>query len=89
MAVAQNQLNVPASQATPGFLARLLGTKTKFQTQRALWGYVFALPWIVGLIVFWIGPILASFYFSFTNYEIIGTAKWLGLDNYQTGLYGR
>jgi multiple sugar transport system permease protein len=82
MAVAQNQLSVPASSSKPGFLARLLGTKTKFQTQRALWGYVFALPWIVGLIVFWIGPILASFYLSFTNYEVIGAAEWLGLDNY-------
>lgn len=83
MAVAQNQLSVPASSSKPGFLARLLGTKTKFQTQRALWGYVFALPWIIGLIVFWVGPILASFYLSFTSFEVIGAAKWIGLDNYK------
>jgi multiple sugar transport system permease protein len=88
MAVAQNQLNVPASSSRPGFLARLLGTKSKFQTQRAVWGYVFALPWIIGLIVFWIGPILASFYFSFTNYEVIGKAKWLGLANYTRAFTG-
>jgi multiple sugar transport system permease protein len=87
MAVAQNQFNVPASRSTPGFLARLLGTKTKFQTQRALWGYVFALPWIIGLVVFWIGPILTSFYFSFTSYEVIGAAKWLGLANYERAFF--
>jgi multiple sugar transport system permease protein len=63
-------------------LARIVGTKTKFQTQRALWGYLFALPWILGLIVFWGGPILFSFYYSFTNYEVIGTPSWVGLDNY-------
>jgi multiple sugar transport system permease protein len=63
-------------------LARLVGAKTKFQTQRALWGYLFALPWVLGLVVFWGGPILASFYYSFTNYEVIGTPRWLGLDNY-------
>jgi multiple sugar transport system permease protein len=83
MAVAQNQINVPAPRPSPGFLARLLGTKSKFQTQRAIWGYVFALPWIIGLIVFWLGPILTSFYYSFTNFEVIGAAKWLGLANYE------
>lgn len=87
MAVAQNQLNVPAPGSSPGFLAKLLGTKTKFQTHRALWGYLFALPWILGLIIFWVGPILTSFYFSFTNYEVIGTAKWLGLANYQRAFF--
>jgi multiple sugar transport system permease protein len=83
MAVAQNQLNVPPTRSAPSFLARLVGTKTKFQTQRALWGYAFALPWVIGLVVFWIGPILTSFYFSFTNYEVIGDARWLGLANYE------
>jgi multiple sugar transport system permease protein len=88
MAVAQNQLSVPASTSKPGLLARLLGTKTKFQTNRALWGYVFALPWIIGLIVFWIGPILASFYLSFTNSEVVGSVKWIGLENYTRAFTG-
>lgn len=87
MAVAQNQMSGSASNSSPGFLATLMGTKTKFQTNRAIWGYVFALPWIIGLLVFWLGPIIASFYFSFTNYEIIGSAKWLGLDNYQRAFF--
>lgn len=83
MAVAQNRLNVPGSPPTkPSLLARIVGARTRFQTQRALWGYVFALPWILGLIIFWGGPILASLYFSFTNYEIIGTPRWLGEANY-------
>ena len=62
MAGAQNQLKMPTRRPQPGFLARLLGTKTKFQTQRALWGYVFALPWILGLVIIWHGTILNSFY---------------------------
>jgi multiple sugar transport system permease protein len=82
MAVAQNQLNVTQPHTQVGLLGRLVGAKTKFQIRRALWGYVFALPWILGLIIFWGGPILASFYFSFTNYEVIGSAKFIGLDNY-------
>lgn len=83
MAIAQNQLNVPRSSSSkPSLLGRLVGTKSKFQTQRALWGYVFALPWIIGLTVFWVGPIVTSFYYSFTNFEVIGAPKWLGLANY-------
>jgi multiple sugar transport system permease protein len=70
------------SPAKPSFLARLLGVKTQFQTRQALFGYLFALPWILGLIIFWGGPILASMYFGFTNYEIIGTPRWIGLTNY-------
>lgn len=86
MAVAQNQMSgTPTS--SPGFLATLMGTKSKFQTNRAIWGYVFALPWIIGLAIFWLGPIFASFYFSFTNYEVIGSAKWLGLANYQRAFF--
>lgn len=82
MAVAQNQLNVPGPSSNPGLLARIVGTKTKFQAKRALWGYIFALPWILGLLIFWGGPIIASAYFSFTNYEIIGTPRWVGEANY-------
>jgi multiple sugar transport system permease protein len=82
MAVAQDQLKVAQARSQVGLLGRLVGAKTPFQTRRALWGYVFALPWILGLIIFWGGPILASFYFSFTNYEIIGAPKFVGLDNY-------
>jgi multiple sugar transport system permease protein len=84
MAIAQDQMRIspPTPPTNVGWLGRLVGAKTRFQTRRALWGYLFALPWILGLILFWGGPILASLYFSFTNYEIIGTPKWLGLDNY-------
>jgi len=30
-------------------------------------GYLFLLPWLVGLLVITIGPMLASLYLSFTN----------------------
>jgi multiple sugar transport system permease protein len=36
----------------------------------------------LGLVIFWGGPILASFYFSFTEYAVIGSPKFLGVDNY-------
>lgn len=70
------------SYSHPTFMQRILGTKSRFQTNRAIWGYILALPWILGLIIFWGGPIIVSFYYSFTNYEVIGAPKWIGIDNY-------
>lgn len=82
MAVAANSTQLPRKSTDAGWFGTLVGAKTRFQVQRAIWGYIFALPWIIGLIVFWGGPILSSLYFSFTNYEVIGAPKWVGIDNY-------
>ncbi len=48
-------------------------------------GYLFASPWIIGFLCFSIGPILATFYFSFTAYDIVDPAtltKTVGFLNY-------
>jgi multiple sugar transport system permease protein len=58
------------------------------QAQDALWGYVFLLPWAIGLIVFWLGPIIFSFYLSFTQYDAISAPQFIGLDNYVKAFTG-
>ena len=45
-------------------------------------GILFALPWMIGLLVFWVYPILASFYYSFNDFNAIQTPQWIGLENY-------
>ena len=40
--------HLPKARA-PSLLARLVGAQTKLQTQEAIEGYLFALPWILGL----------------------------------------
>lgn len=47
-------------------------------------GLLFVSPWILSLLVFTAFPVVASFYFSFTNYNIIQPPHWIGLDNYNT-----
>ncbi|MDD9898110.1 MAG: sugar ABC transporter permease [Candidatus Melainabacteria bacterium] len=42
----------------------------------------FLSPWLIGLVLFLIGPILASLVLSFTQYDGIGQAQFLGLANY-------
>ncbi len=47
-------------------------------------GYLFIAPWLIGFLVFTLGPFLASVYLSFTNYDILSPPKWVGTANYQT-----
>ena len=64
------------------FLGRLAGGSTAMEVKKSLWGHAFVLPWILGLLIFWIGPIIASFYYSFTAYDVLSPPRWIGLDNY-------
>ncbi len=46
-------------------------------------GYLFAGPWILGIIFFGAFPFLASLYLSFTNYNMLSTPNFIGLTNYR------
>jgi multiple sugar transport system permease protein len=46
-------------------------------------GYLFLLPWFIGFFGLTIGPILTSFYLSFTNFDLLTAPDWVGLANYQ------
>ncbi|MCB0107793.1 MAG: sugar ABC transporter permease, partial [Caldilineaceae bacterium] len=50
--------------------------------EETFWGWAFALPAVLGLILFKLGPVLASLLLSFTKYDIISAPQWTGLTNY-------
>jgi multiple sugar transport system permease protein len=52
-------------------------------TPETKWAYIFLLPWIVGFVIFTAGPMLASLYLSFTDYNVIRPPELVGLDNYE------
>ncbi|WP_059102605.1 carbohydrate ABC transporter permease [Shouchella shacheensis] len=45
-------------------------------------GYAFISPWLIGFFGFIIGPMIASLYFSFTDYDMLSSPNWVGLANY-------
>ena len=52
-------------------------------------GYLFLSPWLIGIVIFTIGPMLASLYLSFTNYNLLkdplsNPPPWVGFANYLT-----
>lgn len=44
--------------------------------------YIFLLPWLIGLLFITIGPMMASLYLSFTDYNLLQAPNWTGLDNF-------
>ncbi|MGC8890805.1 MAG: carbohydrate ABC transporter permease [bacterium] len=51
--------------------------------RKAIEGYLFASPWIIGFLLFTAGPMIASLFLSFCKYDILTTLKWIGIENYR------
>lgn len=78
-AVPELPKNPAPSQASP---SRSDGIrKRRRQEYRA--AYLFLTPWFLGLVAIVLGPMLASLYLSFTRYDLIGDAEWVGTANYE------
>ena len=63
-------------------VSKLTG-KSQMARREAIAGYLMASPWIIGFIVFTLGPILMSFLLSFCDYDVLHPARSVGLQNYQ------
>ncbi len=46
-------------------------------------GLAWVSPWLVGCVVFMLGPIAMSVHYSFTDYALVDAPVWVGLDNYR------
>jgi multiple sugar transport system permease protein len=50
--------------------------------REAIEGYLGILPWLLGLIFFTAGPMVASAVLSLTNWDVVRPPVWIGLGNY-------
>jgi multiple sugar transport system permease protein len=57
--------------------------KTNTYWQRAMEGYLFILPWIIGFVFFTAGALAGSFSISLTQWNLVGIPEFIGLGNYQ------
>jgi multiple sugar transport system permease protein len=44
---------------------------------------LFLSPWLLGLLMFVIYPMIASLYYSFTHYDMVTPPQWVGVSNYK------
>ena len=70
---------------TGATLPRSIQTRRRLGLGRreAIVGYLMLSPWIIGFLVFTLGPMIASLYFSFCDYKVIKPPQFIGLANYQ------
>jgi len=55
---------------------------TSAKKREAFFGYLFALPWLIGFSVFLIYPIGRSLYYSFCDYSVLRSPVFTGINNY-------
>ena len=52
------------------------------RAKEAIAGYIFLSPWLLGIILFIIGPMMTSGFLSFTRYDIVNPPEFVGLKNF-------
>ncbi|GAB3595892.1 carbohydrate ABC transporter permease [Microbacterium tumbae] len=45
-------------------------------------GYLFMAPWLAGFALLTAGPLVGSLYLSFTDFNLLQSPNWVGIDNY-------
>jgi multiple sugar transport system permease protein len=76
--------------ANPTLTSQTGGQPTKYKrtawngmrVREALIGMLFVAPLVIGFVVFQLIPMIQSVGISFTNWDLIGQAKWVGFENY-------
>lgn len=59
---------------------------TAKQRREAIEGFLFLLPNLLGFLIFFAAPLVISFYYSFTDYNLFKSPNFIGLQNYITAL---
>ncbi|AIE85737.1 sugar ABC transporter permease [Fimbriimonas ginsengisoli Gsoil 348] len=54
----------------------------RLERNEAKWAYLFISPWVIGFLALTLGPMLASLFFSFTQYDVLNEARWVGFKNF-------
>lgn len=62
--------------------AKRIPGKSAYKKQDNIAGYIMLAPWLFGFILMWFLPMLISIYYSFTNFNLLNDAKFIGLNNY-------
>ncbi len=68
--------------APAGGISRAAGRLISRKHTEWLYGYLFTAPLVLGVLVFFILPILFTFYMSMTDWTGLTPGKWIGLDNF-------
>jgi multiple sugar transport system permease protein len=61
---------------------RMRSWRASWRRRETRWAYLFIAPWLIGFLIFYGGPMIASLVLSLTHYDGINAPSFTGLDNY-------
>ena len=56
--------------------------KSSYKRRDNIAGYLMLSPWLFGFILMWMIPMVISIYYSLTDFNLLNTPSFIGLDNY-------
>lgn len=56
---------------------------SKGETRNLITGLLFVSPWLLGFLIWTLYPLVSSIFYSFTRYDLVRPAVWIGLDNFK------
>ena len=59
-----------------------LVSMTKVEKHQEKHFFIFIAPWLAGLLIFSVYPIVASLWYSFTDYNVVNPSRFIGIKNY-------
>src|SRR6266498_3365274 len=72
----------PEQPGTPYTPSKTWLGVSRLKSREALDGFLMALPWILGFIIFIAGPMVFGAYTSLTRWDIISSPVFVGIDNF-------
>jgi len=61
----------------------IFSLKDNVRRQRRFWGFLFALPVVLGTIIFNVWPAVYSFILSLTDWDLLQAPRFIGLENFR------
>lgn len=55
----------------------------RYRVNDIAWGYAMVAPVVLGLLLFYVWPVIQTVYYTFTDWSSFGNYVWAGLDNYK------
>lgn len=68
---------------TPELAQKKRGGLSRLAAKEERVAYLFLLPWLAGVVLLLLGPLIASIFISMTEWNLFSPPKWVGLDNYR------
>jgi oligogalacturonide transport system permease protein len=54
----------------------------KIKKKYSLNGYLYIMPWLIGFFLLQLVPLINSLWYSFTDFQLLGSPHFIGLENY-------